>query len=74
MAKSLSGPRRTRRCATEPGFRLKRDDSNGWYTVFRGAPLSEMMDFVKWYNLRRYVSRTFISKIPNLSDLRNATQ
>jgi hypothetical protein len=37
-----------------------------------GASLSEIMDFVRWYNLRRYASRTFISKIANLPDLRDA--
>lgn len=46
--------------------------SDGWHTVFPDASLSEMMKVVKWYNLRRYVSRTFIPKIANLSNLRNA--
>jgi hypothetical protein len=39
-----------------------------------GALLSEIQQVVKWYNLRRYVSRTFIPKISNLSYLWDTSQ
>lgn len=50
----------------------QKGDPDEWYTIQTAAPLSEIVNFVQWYNLRRYASRTFISKIANLPDLRDA--
>ena len=58
--------------APKLGIRMKTSQLNEWYTFLNGASLSEIWVFVQWYNLRRYASRTYISKIANLSNLRNA--
>ena len=51
---------------------LEKGEVDEWYTFLVGALLSEIAAFVQWYNLRRYASRTYISKIANLSNMRNA--